>query len=118
MIRGIKPTPTTTKFGKELVYNFNTNSKLEIQTTVKRPFGGVRKNWMTVSPNVFRSYHGKRKVDGITFKGLVYYWLSNQLYRSPSTKSVVNGFRITIIRKPHNNKPVHLTVKPANWRIG
>lgn len=113
MIRGIKPTPTATEFGKPLVYNFNTESNLEIQTTVKRPFGGVRKNWISVTPNIFRSFHGKRRIDGNTFKGLVYYWLSNQTYGAPTTKVERSTVKVTILRKPRNRKYANIRIKLA-----
>ncbi len=111
-----KPTYSTTEFGKPLLYNFNTNSKLEVQVTVKRPFGGVRRNWISVSPNVFRSYHGKRRVDGKVFKGVVYYWMSNQQYGSPTTKKERSTVKITVIRKPRKSKSVNLRIKLAERR--
>ncbi len=109
-----KPVYTTTEFGKPLIYNFNTTSKLEIQTTVKRPFGGVRKNWITVTPNIFRSYHGTRRVDGNRFKGIAFYWMSNQTYGSPSTtKEARSKVNIIVVRKPRKFKTVNIRIKMA-----
>jgi len=73
-------------FGKKnttdsLIYNFNTNAKLEIQIKSKNRMGDkVKTKWMLATPNVFRSFHGKRRVDGNPFKGQVFCFMSNARY--------------------------------------
>jgi hypothetical protein len=73
-------------FGKKnttdgLTYNFPTNAKLEIQLRSKTRMGDkVKTKWSTATPNVFRSFHGKRKVNDKTFKGQVFCFMTNAQY--------------------------------------
>jgi hypothetical protein len=73
-------------FGKKnttdgLTYNFNTNGKLEIQLKTKNRMGDKTKTkWMPATPNVFRSFHGKRRVNGVNFKGQVFCFMTNAKY--------------------------------------
>ena len=49
------------------------NSKLEIE---------VNKNFVEVSPEIFRSWAGKRKIDGMVYNGAVYYYLSDSVSKT------------------------------------
>ncbi len=61
---------TRTSRSKTLVVG-EVNANLEIQIH--------RGTWSRVSWSIFRSFSGKRRVDGKTFKAQVYYFLSNDI---------------------------------------
>ena len=72
--------------GIKLKINFDKNAKLEIYDEHKR--------WREVSPEVFRSWTGERKVNGKTYEGPIYIWLSNHIYESRiSLKSLLKEGR-------------------------
>jgi len=60
--------------GIKLKINFDKNAKLEIYDEHKR--------WREVTPEVFRSWTGERKVNGKEYEDTVYFWLSNKIYES------------------------------------
>jgi hypothetical protein len=60
--------------GIKLKINFDKNAKLEIYDEHKR--------WREVSPEVFRSWTGERKVNGKKYEGPIYVWLTNHIYES------------------------------------
>mgnify|MGYP000867563318 CR=1 FL=1 len=55
-----------------LKIDFPMKGKLEIKVNGK---------YCRVSPNIFRSWHGERRLDGKPFKGEVYYFGTNDVYR-------------------------------------
>jgi len=59
-------------FNVTLKYEFNVGKRLEIYNN-----GG----WLQVSPDIFRSWSGKRRIDNKPFDGAVYYLGSNKPYR-------------------------------------
>jgi hypothetical protein len=95
----------------ELKYNFNPKAKLEIQ---------VNKKYYKCSPNVFRSYHGKRRVDGKNFIGERYYFNTNDLYKSttlplPQLKPTL---KVKLIKRGKKvNAPYMLRTKPNTHRV-
>jgi hypothetical protein len=58
--------------------NFPENVKLQIK---------VKGKYYTTTPTVFRSWHGDRRADGKAFKGDVYYFGTNDIYRSLAPKA-------------------------------
>lgn len=83
-----------------LKYNFNTNAKLEIQLRSKNRMGDkVKTKYVPCTPNVFRSFHGKRRIDGKPFKGQVYCFDSNAIYGVNAFADASPTKTITPLRK-------------------
>ena len=55
-----------------LEYNFDKKAKLEIAVPAR-----TTDEWREVSPEIFRTWMGKRKVDGKLFEGKTYIYLTN-----------------------------------------
>jgi hypothetical protein len=78
-----------------LKINFPLNVKLEIK---------VKDKYYKTTPNVFRSWHGARKVEGKPFIGDVYCFLSNSLYRDGIQKQ-------TVAARPKKIKVVPIAIR-------
>ncbi len=53
--------------------DFDPEAQLEIM--------GELGHWVIVSPEVFRSWSGHRRINGQQYEGHVYFWLSNEVAR-------------------------------------
>jgi len=101
-------------FGKKnttdgLTYNFNTNAKLEIQLKTKTRMGDKTKTkWMPATPNVFRSFHGKRKVNGEPFKGQVFCFMTNAKY---GVDAFMDGYKTAPVKsRMPEKKPLSIQI--------
>lgn len=105
-------------FGKKnttdgLTYNFPTNAKLEIQLRSKTRMGDkVKTKWSTATPNVFRSFHGKRKVNDKTFKGQVFCFMTNAKY---GVDAFMDGYKTAPKVPKVEKKPVLRIVKKGKY---
>lgn len=65
-------------FGVTLKYDFNVGKRLEIF---------VNGGWLQVSPDIFRSFSGKRRIDNVAYLGIIYYLGRNKPYISKTKES-------------------------------
>jgi hypothetical protein len=66
-----------------LVYYFNTASHLEVQNAANG-------DWVQTTCNWFRSYAGKRRINGEPYEGPMLYEGTNFLYEGPLTGKLLN----------------------------
>jgi hypothetical protein len=88
-----------------LTMNFPEKAKLEIK---------VKNKFYTTTPNVFRSWHGVRRVAGKSFDGDVYCFNTNDLYRMGIPKAPVvklKTIKITVIEPGYRVGKVRITAK-------
>jgi hypothetical protein len=76
---------------EKLIYDFNTAANLEI-------FMVNLDGWYRVTSREFRSYNGKRRINGEEYKGVVFHYATNKR----ANKSLVEANKIA----SHNYKSV------------
>lgn len=91
---------------QNLKYNFDTKANLEIQLRSKNRMGDkIKTKYVPATPNVFRSFHGKRRINGKPFKGQVYCFMTNALY---GIDAFADGYKVV---SKTVKEPVYPTIR-------
>ena len=82
-----------TGYIEKIVYNFDTSKNLEI-------FLPTLNRWHRVTPSEFRSFNGKRRIQGQEYEGPVYIYNTNKKTRSNKELNIIVGHKWVSVRRP------------------
>lgn len=77
---------------EKLEYNFDTTKNLEV-------FMSALDGWFRVTSKVFRSFNGKRRIQGEEYKGPTYLYGTNKIMNTEEKDSIV-GYNWVSVRRP------------------
>jgi hypothetical protein len=66
----------------KLIYDFNTSANLEVQ---------IKETWHRVTARDFRSFNGARRVNEISYEGLIYMYNTNLIIKNPPKQGLIFG---------------------------
>ena len=82
-----------TGYIEKIVYNFDTSKNLEI-------FLPTLNRWHRVTSSEFRSFNGKRRIQGQEYKGPVYIFNTNKKTKSNKELNTIVEHKWVSIRRP------------------